>query len=185
MEDFFEKDSSGIISCDRYRAYFCFASKSKGRFLVAYCWVHVRRDFLALAKDWPIHESWAMDWVQDIRHLYHLNNLRTSQIKDSTEFLECQKNLEVAVAAFEKKAATQREDKSLAAPCRKVLESLERHRHGLTTFIKHAEIPMDNNAAERGLRGGAVGRKNYYGSGSIESAEFTAIMFTIIQTLLI
>ena len=44
---------------------------------------------------------------------------------------------------------------------------------------------MDNNAAERGLRGGAVGRKNYYGSGSAESAEFTAIMFTIIQTLLI
>ena len=42
---------------------------------------------------------------------------------------------------------------------------------------------MDNNAAERELRGGAVGRKNYYGSGSIESAEFTAIMFTIIQTL--
>jgi transposase len=185
VEDFFEKDSSGIISCDRYRAYFCFASKSKGRFLVAYCWVHVRRDFLAVAKDWPVHESWGMDWVQEIRHLYHLNALRTSQIKDSAEFLECQKNLEVAVAAFEKKAATQREDKSLAAPCRKVLESLERHWHGLTTFIKHCEIPMDNNAAERGLRGGAVGRKNYYGSGSIESAEFTAIMFTIIQTLLI
>lgn len=185
VEDFFEKDSSGIISCDRYRAYFCFASKSKGRFLVAYCWVHVRRDFLALAKDWPIHESWGMDWVQEIRHLYHLNTLRTSQIKDSAEFIECQKNLEVAVAAFEKKAATQRENKSLPAPCRKVLERLERHWHGLTTFIKYSEIPMDNNPAERGLRGGAVGRKNYYGSGSIESAEFTAIMFTIIQTLLI
>ncbi len=44
---------------------------------------------------------------------------------------------------------------------------------------------MDHNVAERGLRGGAVGRKNYYGSGSVESAEFTAITFTIIQTLLI
>lgn len=44
---------------------------------------------------------------------------------------------------------------------------------------------MDNNTAERGLRGAAVGRKNYYGSGSLESAEFTAIMFTIIQTLLL
>src|SRR3990170_6859829 len=50
---------------------------------------------------------------------------------------------------------------------------------------EHAEVPMDNNTAERGLRGGAVGRKNYYGSSSIQSAEFTAIMFTIIQTLLI
>lgn len=162
VENFFGDDSDGIISCDRYRAYFCFASKSQGRFLVAYCWVHVRRDFLAIAKDWPLHESWGMDWVQEIRHLYHLNNLRRSQEKGSPKFLECQKNLEEALAAFKKKAAEQQEDKRLAEPCRKVLESLDRHWHGLITFIEHSEVPMDNNAAERGLRGGAVGRKNYY-----------------------
>ncbi len=36
-----------------------------------------------------------------------------------------------------------------------------------------------------GLRGAVVGRKNYYGSGSIKSAELTATLFTIIQTLLL
>jgi transposase len=185
VEGFFGDESKGIISCDRYRAYFCFASKTGERFLIAYCWVHVRRDFLAIAKDWPIHEAWGMDWVQEIRHLYHLNNLRIAEKKGSQKFLECHKNLNEAVIHFRKKANKQRQEKTLSEPCRKALESLDRHWQGLTTFLEYPEVPMDNNAAERGLRGGAVGRKNYYGSGSVESAEFTAIMFTILQTLLI
>jgi hypothetical protein len=53
----------------------------------------------------------------------------------------------------------------------------------LTIFIDHPEIPMDNNEAERCLRGPVTGRKNYYGSGSIWSAELAASMFTIIQTV--
>ena len=42
---------------------------------------------------------------------------------------------------------------------------------------------MDNNAAERALRGPVVGRKNYYGSGSRWSARLAAVAFTILQTL--
>ena len=126
-----------------------------------------------------------MNWVQEIRYLYHLNDLRVAHEKNSSKFLDYHQKLEEAIIAFKKKTDQQRADKQLAEPCRKILESLDRHWHGLTTFIAHHTVPMDNNTAERGLRGGAVGRKNYYGSGSVESAEFTAIMFTIIQTLLI
>ena len=43
---------------------------------------------------------------------------------------------------------------------------------------------MDNNESERRLRDPAVGRKNYYGSGSVWSGALTAICFTIFQTLL-
>ncbi len=43
---------------------------------------------------------------------------------------------------------------------------------------------MDNNECERRLRDPAVGRKNYYGSGSVWSGMLTAIVFTICQTLL-
>lgn len=185
VERFFGHKSSGIISCDRYRAYFCFVSKSNHRFLIAYCWVHVRRDFLSIAKDWPIHEAWGMDWVQEIRHLYHLNDLRIAQQPGSQKFMECHQKLKQAIGHFKHKAEQQCSEKTLPEPCKKILESLGRHWQGLTTFIEHSEVPMDNNTAERGLRGGAIGRKNYYGSGSVESAEFTTIAFTIIQTLLI
>ena len=50
--------------------------------------------------------------------------------------------------------------------CRKVLESLTEHWDGLTLFVNDSRIPMDNNYGERLIRGPAVGRKNYYGSGA-------------------
>jgi transposase len=44
---------------------------------------------------------------------------------------------------------------------------------------------MDNNTAERGLRTPVVGRKNYYGSGSVWSAHLAAMMFSVLQTVLL
>ncbi len=42
---------------------------------------------------------------------------------------------------------------------------------------------MDNNAAERTLRGPIVGRKNYYGSSSEWSAQLSSYLFSIFMTL--
>ena len=75
-------------------------------------------------------------------------------------------------------------DSSLHKAARKALESLHNHWQGCTLFVDHPEIPMDNNESERRLRDPAVGRKNYYGSGSVWSGALTAILFTIFQTLL-
>ena len=42
---------------------------------------------------------------------------------------------------------------------------------------------MDNNPAERAIRNPVTGRKNYYGSGSIWSAQLAAVMFSVFQTI--
>ena len=44
---------------------------------------------------------------------------------------------------------------------------------------------MDNNKAERMERIPVIGRKNFYGSGAIWSAQLTAILFSIFQTLIL
>ena len=44
---------------------------------------------------------------------------------------------------------------------------------------------MDNNTAERALRNPVVGRKNYYGSGSVWSAHLAAMMFSVLQTIVL
>lgn len=67
----------------------------------------------------------------------------------------------------------------------KVLSSLHNHWEGLTVFLTRPEAAMDNNAAERRLRNPVVGRKNYYGSGSVWSAHLAAMMFSVIQTVLL
>ena len=44
---------------------------------------------------------------------------------------------------------------------------------------------MDNNRAENAVREPVIGRRNYYGSGSIWSAELAATLFSILQTLVL
>ncbi|MBS0351969.1 MAG: transposase [Proteobacteria bacterium] len=74
-------------------------------------------------------------------------------------------------------------DHQILPSAKKILKSLSNHWQGLMILVDHPHIPMDNNAAERGLRGSVLGRKNYYGSGSVWSAELAAVMFTILKTL--
>ena len=42
--------------------------------------------------------------------------------------------------------------------------------------------PLDNNAAERALRGLVVGRKNHYGSHSKQGAQVAAILYTLFES---
>ena len=66
---------------------------------------------------------------------------------------------------------------------RRVLESLGDHWTGLTVFVEHPAVPMDNNTAERAPRGPVVGRKNYYGSGAVWAGRLAAMLFSLLQTL--
>ena len=86
-------------------------------------------------------------------------------------------------SAFEKLGYSQK--KAMGTACKKVLESLKAHWKGLTVFVDHPEVPMDNNKAERMERIPVIGRKNFYGSGAIWSGQLSAILFSIFQTLIL
>ena len=53
---------------------------------------------------------------------------------------------------------------------------------GLTRFVENQRIPLDNNAAERALRGPVVGRKNHYGSRSQRGTQVAALFYTLCET---
>jgi len=71
----------------------------------------------------------------------------------------------------------------LREPCRKALVSLSEHYSGLTLFVDDPRIPMDNNYGERLIRNPAVGRKNYYGSGSEWAGRLAMMLFSLFATL--
>src|SRR5271166_5581188 len=66
----------GIMVVDRYKAYQAVDKVKSGLIVLAFCWAHVRRDFLATARSWPDQEAWAMGWVERIGELYRLNDQR-------------------------------------------------------------------------------------------------------------
>jgi len=65
------------------------------------------------------------------------------------------------------------------------VECVHNHWDGLTVFLTRPEVALDNNSAERALRTPVVGRKNYYGSGSLWSAHLAASMFSVLQTVVV
>ena len=51
-----------------------------------------------------------------------------------------------------------------------------------TLFLEHPDVALDNNAAERAIRGVVLGRKNHYGSRSQRGTEVAAVFYSLIES---
>lgn len=171
----------GVLSCDRYSAYKKFARLHPG-VVLAFCWAHQRRDFLELANAYPEVLAWAMQWVDAIAELYRLNSSRLQAPTASAERVTRQAALRQAVQRMASQRDAALADPGLAQPAAKVLHSMTEHWPGLTVFVKRPWVPMDNNTAERDARLAVVGRKNFYGSGSLWSGQLAATMYSLLMT---
>jgi transposase len=182
-EEYLGPDAHGILVVDRYKAYQAIEQVKGGQIVLAFCWAHVRRDFVAAARTWPDQESWALAWVEGIGKIYALNDARLQVRQEPAAFATADAALRAGVTALGIQGETELTDPHLHPARRKVLESLGAHWTGLTVFVEHPEVPMDNNTAERAQRGPVVGRKNYYGSGAVWAGRLAAMMFSLFQTL--
>lgn len=176
-------DAHGILIVDRYAAYKALPQVKAGQIVLAFCWAHQRRDFVALAKDWPLQESWAFSWIEAIGDLYHRNHRRLEVRDQPLAFAQRDGELRQAVDAFAQRWQSELQQPDLHPACHKALTSLQEHWQGLTVFVAHPEVPMDNNAGERTIRDPAMGRKNYFGCGALWSVQLAAALFSLIATL--
>lgn len=189
----------GRLMVDRFASYKFLAVALE----LAFCWAHVRRDFLMFRPGTDADgQAWADGWIERIGQLYQLNDQRIDQGRDlaapvlpapfvrmaaarmnTPAYAQAQQALVRKVETLAQSRDAQLAQPSLPTPRRKILESLREHWQGLTRFVLQPEIPMDNNGAERAGRPAAVGRKNYYGSGSVWSGQLMAMLMTLFQTL--
>jgi len=182
-EGHFPAGARVVLMVDRYSAYKAMAQVKLGDMVLVFCWAHVRRDFVTVGKGWPEHKEWALAWLQRIRALYRHDRRRRSSQAGSSDFTAADVALRQTIAAMQTQADAGLADPKLPTPCHKVLTSLQEHWSGLTRFLDDRRIPLDNNASERRVRGPALGRKNYYGSGSLWSGRLAAILFSLFATL--
>lgn len=174
--------SEGVIICDRARQFPCFAKKNPG-FIIAFCWIHQRRDLIKLKNGYPKHTAWAESWRLRIDAIMAQNDMRISVIDQPDEFKTQDAILRKMIDDMKKTIDQQLADKSLKEEQLACLRSLEHHWSGLTVFVDRPLVPMSNNAAERALREAVIGRKLYYGSRAHWSGLQTAWLFTIYATL--
>jgi transposase len=182
-EGHFPADARVVLMVDRYSAYKAMAQVKRGHVVLVFCWSHVRRDFVTLGKGWPEHKEWALAWLRRIRELYRHHRRRRIAEAGSVEFVAADAAVRRSVTVMQSQADAELADPKLPTPCRKVLVSLQEHWDGLTRFVDDLRIPLDNNASERQVRGPALGRKNYYGSGALWSGRLAAMLFSLFATL--
>ena len=188
-----------IVICDRYSAYKSLA-KQLPFIILAFCWAHVRRDFLDAARKYPDLEEWALYWVKKIGELYHINNQRCKEFdqklpiqwqsasfkKQHEKLVEKMEAMAEERDAFVDANNPDASDINLLSEIKyKILTSLQNHWKGLSVFVKHPKVPMDNNKGEQSIRNPVTGRKIFYGSGSLWSSQLAAIMFSIFPTMVL
>ena len=147
---------------------------------------------------WKELTDWAWSWIEEIGLLYQLNDQRLlllpqgetpaqeqtpAALTQQAAYAEADQGVRTQVEHMRERRDQELAQPNLRQPQRKVLKSLCNHWAGLTVFVDHPEVPMDNNEAERRHRGPVVARKNFYGSGALWSGRLAAMLFSLFQTL--
>jgi transposase len=150
----------------------------------AYCWAHVRRKFFDIteslaAKDPPQDNPAARKIVEMIDELFSYErgiktavDLKKSRAEKSAPLVQKIKSL------LDEECQHHFRDSDM----KKSLVYTLKLWQGLTLFLEDTRIPLSNNDAERTLRHAVVGRKNYYGSKTINGADLAATLFTVIES---
>ena len=148
-----------VLVCDRYSAYKKLGRLAAGRLVLAFCWAHVRRDFIKVAAARGDLEDWKDQWLARIRRLYRLNAQRLryhdpGRPSDRRRYLRMQFRLSRVLGEVFTEAERELATVDDASPQAKVLRSLLNHREGLSQVLDDLRVPMDNNLAERRCRVG-------------------------------
>lgn len=174
----------GIVLCDGYGAYEALA-RAGPAITLAHCWAHVRRKFIEIEPHYP---RACEGILQLISKLY-----RVEQGAPRLAFPEVAERLALRAKLREEHSrplvaeiyAWAEEQRQKALPrsgLGQATEYLLGLWKGLTRFLEDPRIPLDNNAAERALRGVVVGRKNHYGSRSKRGTEVAALFYSLCET---
>jgi transposase len=183
---------AGILQADAYAGYngLYDPARSQGAITPALCWAHARRKFFELAdiaanarrgKAAPAISPIALEAVKRIDALFDIE--RTINGASADERLRVrQEQSAPLLAELEAWLRQQRARLSRSASVIKPIDYLLKRWDGFTRFLQDGRICLSNNAAERALRGFALGRKSWLFAGSERGADRAAAVTTLIMT---
>ena len=177
----FLKGYDGICVTDGYQVYHTL-EKELEELTIAGCWVHCRRRFDEALKLIPKpfqKESKAFLLMKQIQAIYReegkLNDLSSDErLKQRQAVI---KPLVDAFFAYLKTVNVSKKDKFGDA----VRYALNQEKY-LRVFLTDGDVPIDNNASERAIRGFCIGKKNWQMIDTIHGAKSSAIIYSIVET---
>ncbi len=172
---------SGLMQADAYSGYNGLYAKGRkpGEIIEAACWAHGRRKFFELAdlQKAPV----AIEAVKRIDELFAIERDINGHPPEQRRAIRQQRSKPLA-NALESWLKAERKKLSSKAPVAKAIDYSLKRWPAFTRFLDDGRICMSNNAAERAVRGIAVGRKNWTFCGSDSGGRRAAAMYTLIET---
>ena len=171
------KDFKGILQADAYAGF----NKlyEGGSIQEAPCMAHIRRKFYDLMEAYK--SPLATEAIERIAHLYaiekeirgrspdHRRSVRNARARPLLDSMHLW--LQTSLATLSRKSET-------AAAIHYALTLWP----AMVRYVDDGRIEIDNSAAERSLRGVAVGRRNYLFAGSDRGGERAAVLYTLIES---
>ena len=186
---------AGILQADAYDGYnrLYLAERKPSPIQEAACWVHARRPFFAMAdleqnarrkaagkKDIPLSPI-SIEIVRRIDTLFAIE--RDINGKSPEERLAVRQSYSrPLVEALESYMREQLAKLSRSHDLAKAIQYMLKRWHAFTLFLNDGRVCLSNNAAERGLRGIALGRKSWLFCGSDRGGTRAAAMYSLIIT---
>lgn len=179
----FLKDYSGICVTDGYQVYHKI-EKEQEDLRIAGCWVHARRRFDEAMKVLPKEQQKKSDAylvMKQIQAIYREEGKLKELSKD--ERLE-QRQLVVKPLVDALFVYLKKQNPSIPSTgqLRKAYTYILNQEKYLRVFLEDGEVPIDNNASERAIRGFCIGKKNWQMIDSINGAKASAIIYSIAET---
>jgi transposase len=186
---------SGLLQADAYGGYnrLYVVDRKPGLILEAACWAHARRPFFALADieasarrkaegkvPAPISPL-ALEIVQRMDRLFEIERGINGRSADERRAVR-QEVSRPLIEDLEARMRAERPKLSRGNDLAKAMDYMLKRWPAFTRFLDDGRVCLSNNAAERGLRGIALGRKSWLFAGSDRGGMRAAAMYSLIVT---
>jgi transposase len=172
---------SGLMQADAYAGYgeLYQATRKPAPIVELPCWSHARRKFYELAtlKKAPI----AIEAVRRIDALFAIER-EINGLAPQARLAVRQERSRPLVTDLEAWLRTERTKLSSKNPVAKAIQYSLKRWAAMIRFLDDGRVCLSNNAAERALRGIAIGRHNWTFAGSDRGGERAAAIYTLIET---
>lgn len=186
---------AGLFQADAYSGYgkLYDAGRQPGAILEAACWVHARRPFFVLAdltqnarrvaqgKAAGMISPIAIEAVRRIDALFDIERAINGHSAEQRRAVR-QAASAPLVAEFEAWMREQRGRLSRTHDLARAMDYMLKRWPAFTRFLDDGRVCLSNNAAERALRGIALGRKSWLFAGSDRGGQRAAAMYSLIVT---
>jgi transposase len=186
---------AGLLQADAYGGYgkVYAPDRKPGPILEAACWVHARRPFFVMAdlaenarrkaqgKTSAVISPLALEAVRRIDALFEIERRINGQSADRRRAVRQDRSAPL-VADLEAWMRVERAKLSRSNDVAKAMDYMLKRWTSFTRFLDDGRICLSNNAAERALRGIALGRKSWLFAGSDRGGRRAAVMYSLIVT---